>query len=61
MKLLFVKFENGVCQLTIDKVQITDGGDYICVAENFKGQAKTKASLIVTSTKKENIYSIEEI
>lgn len=45
----FLQFDNGVCQLSIDKVRKLDGGDYVCVAENFKGQAKTFASLIVTS------------
>ncbi|KAL3997510.1 Immunoglobulin I-set domain family protein [Acanthocheilonema viteae] len=43
-------YENGHCQLTIQMIDITDLGEYSCVASNEHGVDKTSARLIIGDT-----------
>ncbi|VDK36216.1 unnamed protein product [Gongylonema pulchrum] len=42
-----IKYENGVCTVTISALKQRDAGIYKCVAENINGTAKTECKLIV--------------
>ncbi|MCP9264251.1 Immunoglobulin I-set domain protein [Dirofilaria immitis] len=43
-------YENGLCQLTIHKIDLTDLGEYTCVASNEHGIDRTCARLIAGDT-----------
>lgn len=47
LSLLFqISYDNGICQLTIQLIDITDLGEYSCIASNEHGVDRTSARLI---------------
>jgi len=42
-----LSYDHGRCALLIQEVYLEDSGDYVCVAKNMHGSAKTKCRIIV--------------